>query len=532
MVVIGFIGSSLDRVSKNELRWQKWRPTVSICQQEDIIVDKFELLANDSHKDLIDEVTNDIQQISPETTVNVHQANIKDPWDFETVYSYLYDFCQNYTFDYENEEYLVHITTGTHVEQICLFLLIETNFFPAKILQSIPPKVRSPYSVGTYKVIDLDLSKYDGIAARFKESEITSTNLLKDGAKTINVRFNKVISDIEKISNITKAPILIQGPIGVGKSKLAENIYNLKKLKQQVTGDFININCAEANSDSFLPSLLGYRKGSFHGATRNQDGLLAKANKGLIFLNEISALSKDKQEEFIKYLNHKTFYPLSSDEEIFSDFQIIVSSSKDLCHEVRENRFSASLLSIINTWTFSIPGLYQRQEDIEQYVDYELNKYSNEASSKITFNKEAKTKYISFAKSSEAKWTNNFSDLRSSIIRMCTVANNGRINVNIVETEIEYLKQSWLDNQADYSETILLSVLSKDTIDDLDIFDKAQLSMVLQECKGEKSISSASRKIFSNSLKKRKTSNDADRLIKYLAKFGLKWSEIDFTKLP
>ena len=66
----------------------------------------------------------------------------------------------------------MHITTGTHVGQICMFLLTETRYFPASLLQSSPGRGQRRQSVGTYSIIDLDLSRYDQIAARFARERL------------------------------------------------------------------------------------------------------------------------------------------------------------------------------------------------------------------------------------------------------------------------------------------------------------------------------------------------------------------------
>ena len=62
-----------------------------------------------------------------------------DAWDFEEVYGNLHDFARAYPFDTDAEDYLVHITTGSHVEQICLFLLTESRHLPGRLLQTSPP---------------------------------------------------------------------------------------------------------------------------------------------------------------------------------------------------------------------------------------------------------------------------------------------------------------------------------------------------------------------------------------------------------
>ena len=68
----------------------------------------------------------------------LREVDIADPWDFEQVYTALLDFATHYPFDTENEEYLVHITTGTHVVQICWFLLTEASYLPARLIQTAP----------------------------------------------------------------------------------------------------------------------------------------------------------------------------------------------------------------------------------------------------------------------------------------------------------------------------------------------------------------------------------------------------------
>ena len=99
-------------------------------------------------------IEDDIAQVSPETKVVRHQLAFKDPWDFEEVYAGLHEFASGYPFDAEAEDYLVHITTGTHVAQICWFLLAEARLVPGQLLQASPPKrsqiaARSCVSVGT-----------------------------------------------------------------------------------------------------------------------------------------------------------------------------------------------------------------------------------------------------------------------------------------------------------------------------------------------------------------------------------------------
>ncbi|MGC4015805.1 MAG: RNA repair transcriptional activator RtcR family protein [Luteolibacter sp.] len=126
--------------------------------------DRFELLAEKSYSKLSGRVLEDVRQISPETEARLHEVSFgRDPWDLEAVYGALHDWARAYPFDPEHEEYYVHITTGTHIAQISLFLLNEAGTLPGKLIQTSPPmgKNQRKGSRASYSLIDLDLSKYD-----------------------------------------------------------------------------------------------------------------------------------------------------------------------------------------------------------------------------------------------------------------------------------------------------------------------------------------------------------------------------------
>src|SRR5262245_59208384 len=123
-IVIGLLGTTLD-AGKGPGRWENWRPSVALCRQPDLIVKRFDLLHSMRDLSLAKMVSEDINAVSPETEVCLHPIQFADPWNFEEVYEKLFEFARAYVFDVEREDYLSHITTGTHVAQICLFLLTE-----------------------------------------------------------------------------------------------------------------------------------------------------------------------------------------------------------------------------------------------------------------------------------------------------------------------------------------------------------------------------------------------------------------------
>lgn len=529
LVVFGLLGTTLD-LGKGENRWERWRPTVSLCQHEELQIDRMELLYPRPGMNLAKQVKEDIAMVSPMTHVNLHMVEQRDPWDFEEVYTTLHDFVSKYSFDQENEEYLVHITTGTHVAQICLFLLTETRRFPGKLIQASPTGPVRSDTKGSYRVIDLDLSKYNSIAARFKQEFKDNIAGLKSGIATKNKAFNKLIEELEHVAANAVDPILLLGPTGAGKSQLAKRIYELKKHRRQVDGAFVDVNCATLRGDTAMSTLFGHKKGAFTGAAEQRAGLLRAADGGVLFLDEVGELGLDEQAMLLRALEDKRFLPVGADVEVESNFQLIAGTNRDLDVRVRSGHFREDLLARINMWAFVLPALSERREDIEPNLEYELARFAERTGRAVHFAREARERYVTYALSAEATWPANFRDLSASVARMATLAGGGRITNEVVESELLRLRKGGtrVTGQTPVPPTQLLceQILGEQRAAELDRFDRVQLEDVLAVCAASKNLSEAGRTLFAVSREKRTSSNDADRLRKYLAKFGVAWGDM------
>jgi transcriptional regulatory protein RtcR len=520
-VVIGFLGSTLDRRGKAE-RWEKWRPSVGLCQHEDLLIARFHLLCRRHDEKLAVQVKEDIGTISSETTVKIEFVEFRNPWDFEEVFSGLLDYSQHYRFK-ENEEYLLHITTGTHVSQICMFLLTEAGYFPGRLVQTGPGRNNSP--PGNYEIIDLDLSRYDCIARRFAVQMRNDISFLKSGINTRNQRFNDLIAEVEKVTLRSDAPILLSGPTGAGKSRLARQIFALRKQYQQLKGEFVEVNCATLRGDMAMSALFGHKKGSFTGATEARQGLLKAAENGVLFLDEIGELGGDEQAMLLRAIEEKRFLPVGSDKEVASDFQLICGTNRDLHADCRSGKFRADLLARIKFWEFSLPGLSDRPEDIEPNLDYELNLHSQRLGKPVGFSTEARQMYLKFAQAPASLWPANFRDLNSSIARMVVLCEGNRIGIVDVENEMLRLKREWRKDEEDDA---LANLVGRSVCEGLDQFDRFQLAGVVKVCRRCDSLAAAGRELFAVSLARKSSSNDSDRLRKYLQRFGLTWDKLKF----
>lgn len=512
-VVVGLFGSVVD-AGRGSRRWDRWRPTLSLVQQEDLIVDRLVLLVDPRFEEDAAFLLDDARRVSPDTTFEVVPFPLADPWDFEEVYGALHDFARSHSF--EDVDLLVHITTGSHVAQICLFLLTESRFLPGRLVQTSPPRKGAPYAI-----IDLDLARYDALLDRIATVAEEGSTFLKQGIPTRSPSFNALIDRIERVSVRSGAPLLLTGPTGSGKTALARRIYELRRRRGLLRGEFVEMNCATLRGDSAMAALFGHVRGAFTGAVSDREGLLRRANHGLLFLDEIAELGLDEQAMLLRAIEEHRFLPVGSDREVESRFQLIVGTHANLRERVSRGGFREDLLARIDLWHFDLPGLSDRPEDLEPNLDFELERFASTEGTRVRVNADARRRFLSFAEAPDAVWSRNFRDLHGAVVRMATLCEGGRIRVDDVDREIDRLRGAW--GQADPPADAVARVLG--TVE-LDRFERVQLNEVLRVCERQPTLSAAGRFLFAVSRRTKRSTNDADRLRKYLDRYGLSFTAV------
>ncbi|MEM1201212.1 MAG: RNA repair transcriptional activator RtcR [Pseudomonadota bacterium] len=519
-VVLGFLGTQLDAGKR-----RRWRPSVAITQHAHFAIERLELLYDHKFSRLAEGVKKEIEAGPSGTEVWLQRIDLSDPWDLQEVYGALFDFARTYGFDEEREEYHVHLTTGTHVAQICWFLLTESRHIPAHLLQSAPPRKEEDGPEGTINVIDLDLSRYNALQQRFDLVADEYHALLKSGIETRNAAFNSLIERIERVATSTDAPLLLLGATGTGKSELAERIYELKLQRRRVKGRFVHVNCSTLKGERAMSTLFGHRRGGVSGLSNDRRGLLREADGGVLFLDEIDELGLDEQAMILHAVESGKFYPLGSDNEITSKFQLLVGANRDLGKLVGKGLFRSDLYARLNLWAFSLPELRDRPEDIEPNVEFELGRAEKSLGHRVGFNADALERYLRFATDPATRWPGNFRDLGASIQRLCTLAPRSRITAQMVEHETTYLNHQWQSAQDDEDDRLVRRHVGS-AADQIDPFDRVQLAAVIKTCQSSKSLSAAGRALFAASRASKTSRNDADRLRKYLGKFDLTWADL------
>jgi transcriptional regulatory protein RtcR len=347
----------------------------------------------------------------------------------------------------------------------------------------------------------------------------------ESGVGSKNRNYQKLLAEIRYAARESRHPILIEGPTGSGKTFIArEIVFKEKRDSLNITGGFYEINAATLEGGLVQSALFGHEKGQASNVTRDRKGCLELAHKGVLFLDEIGELPLQTQAILLKAIDEKSFLSATG-KQIKSDFQLIAGTNKDLSEAVHAGTFRKDLFARINTFRFTLPGLAERSDDIASIFEEELKKLTlaNGEPVLVRITPEARKRYLDFAVSAEAVWADNYRDLIGSLERMRVHAQNSILTLHIVNEEIERLRIRWKGQTPKEHFTQHNELLDPAQCDP---FDSVQLGFVIETCKRYKSIAEAGRYLFNHSRKQRKTSNDTDRLRKYLSSHGLSWERI------
>jgi transcriptional regulatory protein RtcR len=509
-VLISVVGQRFDAP-------KQWRPTLVCVQRPDLLaVTKVILIEQPGAESTTDALVRDIARAAPSATVERVPIELKNPWSFEEVYSRFYEFARARSFD-ERDEHYVHITTGTHVMQIVWYLLVSERYVPARLVQSSPPKGEARDRRGTIDVVDLDLSSYPAIARQRHRERLEGQSLLKMGIETRSAGYNAVIERLQRAALGPAVPLLLWGETGVGKSALARRVYALRKQGRSIAGPLVEVNCATLRGTLRESALFGHKKGSFTGADRDRKGYLRAAHGGMLFLDEVGELGLEEQAILLTAIEEGRFYPLGSDEPERSSFALVCGTNRDLRADVRSGRFRDDLLARISTWSFRLPPLRERREDLEANVRYELEQFSQRFRSNARFSRAALARYLAFGRSDEASWAHNFRDLSQSVLRMAASADEGLIDTDDVDREIATLRDAWSGSELPQP----ASVGSSPGPASMDRVDRVVFDSVVSALRASRSLAEAGRALFDGPRKKGASVNYSDRARKLCLRLGI-----------
>lgn len=197
----------------------------------------------------------------------------------------------------------------------------------------------------------------------------------KDGVSSIigsSGVVNRLIDDISQVA-ATTATVLVTGESGTGKELVAKALHQLSMRKSR---PFITVNCTAISENVIESELFGHVKGAFTGAWKDKKGLVAMADGGSLFLDEIGDLNPSMQTKLLRLIQEGEYKPVGSTHTQKADIRFIAATNHNLEADIQKGTFREDLFYRLNVVRLETPSLNERREDIPLLAHHFLKKYT------------------------------------------------------------------------------------------------------------------------------------------------------------
>jgi PAS domain S-box-containing protein len=279
--------------------------------------------------------------------------------------------------------------------------------------------------------LGIDSTQLDRAIREVEElkNELIKENVLmneveSDGLQTEIVGSSEaIIYAIQKARQVatTNASVLLEGETGVGKELFANLIHRLSERRSK---PLVKVNCAALPHELIESELFGHEKGSFTGALQARKGRFELADKGTIFLDEISELPLFLQPKLLRVLQSGEFERIGGQQTIKVDVRMISATNRNLMNEVKEERFRKDLFYRLNVYPITIPALRNRKSDIPLLVDHFVKLFATE------FNKDIRNiSKADLQRLEEYQWPGNIRELINLVERSVILSHGETLRI-------------------------------------------------------------------------------------------------------
>jgi DNA-binding NtrC family response regulator len=171
--------------------------------------------------------------------------------------------------------------------------------------------------------------------------------------------FLKAVELVDRISGCD-VPVLIEGETGTGKEIVAQAIHYGGARRSY---PFVPVNCGAIPDALIENELFGHERGAYTDAQSNRRGVIARAQRGTLFFDEVDALSPKAQVTLLRFLQDQSYTPLGAAELCHADVRVIAASNKDLSKLVEQECFRLDLLFRLKVMQLALPPLRERTGD-------------------------------------------------------------------------------------------------------------------------------------------------------------------------
>lgn len=224
-------------------------------------------------------------------------------------------------------------------------------------------------------------------------------------------------------------PVLIEGESGSGKELVAACLHRLSKRAQK---PYLALNCAAISPTLVEPTLFGYSKGAFTGATSSRPGYFEDAHDGTLFLDEIGELPIELQAKLLRVLENGEFQRVGETQTRVSNARVVAATNRDLRQEIKAGRFRGDLYHRLSVFSVAVPPLRDLGDDRVVL----LNHY------RIFYAQESGTAPFELDRTALQMWQDyhfpgNVRELRNIAIRLTTKYGGQKVTPQQLEAELD-----------------------------------------------------------------------------------------------
>ncbi len=255
--------------------------------------------------------------------------------------------------------------------------------------------------------------------------------------------FINVMKQVGRVA-ATNLPVLLSGESGTGKEVIASSLHSRSSRRDQ---PFVAVNCGAISTELIESELFGHTKGSFTGADRDRKGLWEEADKGTIFLDEITETTPAFQVKLLRALQQGEIRRVGANQTLTVDVRVIAASNRNVEEEVAAGRFREDLFYRLNAVAITLPPLRERKEDILLLAkSFAERVYS--LSPQVKFSLEA------LGLLEKYPWPGNIRELENAVVRATAVC-DGTIRVKDLPERIQQYRAKLSPGTPEASDAIV-----------------------------------------------------------------------------
>lgn len=477
--LIALVDAKRDRGKKPE-RWSRWRPVVAIAGHGGLPLERVDLVAPKGTRKLAKVIAADIEELSPGVTVEVHPLDCRDSDPFGQVRGAVDAWVASQPFAPEVSPIVLHAGRTASPLALALWRQALEGGIPGVI--ALIDAVDDPNAEDALVIVRTD-----------EQPELVASGVDPHASRP-GYADPEVIATLDVIATVARGglPITLAGPSGSGRGTVARWVHSLRSAAGVAPGRYVEVDCG---------TLAETERATLFGAS----GALAQARGGTVVLRDPHRLAEPVQRALARALHG-----------LGSPAPVALTSTDP-------PPLAPPLAAALDGWRFALPPVAARPRDVASALDRYLGDARRALGRDIRFADGAAERYLAAAR--HLPWPAGFRSLRTSVLRLASSA-DGTIGDDELDAELERLAGVGTPRRRS-GDIDLPALLGEGQYAELDRFDRVQLEDVVRVCRESASLSEAGRTLFAVSRTRRKTVNDADRVRKYLLRFGLTFDALD-----